>query len=129
MYRSIPVYLCLFGFFLNLQAPEALASNEPNRYACTESTKINQFLLDRVIIRKLTIRKYHTEVYANMPKRLLIPPGCSKTTIHIEAKFSYVRPIGASDSILLQSAKRISIFKINFRLSAGSSRIFIASDK
>ena len=41
----------------------------------------------------------------------------NETIIHIEAKFSFARPIGAIDSSLLQSAMRISIFKINFRLS------------
>ena len=41
----------------------------------------------------------------------------TKTIIQIEAKFSFARPIGASGSSFLQSAIRISSFKINFRLS------------
>ena len=41
MYRSIPVYPCLFGFFLNLHAPEALASNKLNRYASKEPKLTN----------------------------------------------------------------------------------------
>ena len=54
MYRSIPVYPCLFGFFLNLHAPEGLlvAPDEPHRCASTGSTKINQCLLDRAILQK-----------------------------------------------------------------------------
>ena len=53
-----------------------------------------------------------------LPSRLADSVWAAKTIIQIEAKFSFARPIGASDSSLLQSAIRISSFKINFRPSS-----------